>query len=210
MNKELAKIIGTAARQARKALRLTQEDAAERVDVSVEFYARIERGTSLPSMLTFARIASALGISADALLGQHPMTKTTGVDWTAAHNAERPEIRRVLRRLRQASPSTLRLVSMLLKEFEGTDADQQSTPESESRPKGESSALPEPSQTRDDSGSATAGAERLSAAHGGDFEPGAHARPLRARDRGALADEGAGHGWNPAALADGDAYSRTA
>ncbi|MEM9491193.1 MAG: helix-turn-helix transcriptional regulator, partial [Myxococcota bacterium] len=63
MNRELAKSIGVAARQARKALHLTQEDAAERINVSSEFYARIERGTSLPSIITFARIVSTLGVS---------------------------------------------------------------------------------------------------------------------------------------------------
>ncbi len=70
MNKELAKTIGIAARAQREYLHWTQADVAERLSVSVEFYARIERGTSLPSILTFARIVSALGVSADALLGR--------------------------------------------------------------------------------------------------------------------------------------------
>jgi transcriptional regulator with XRE-family HTH domain len=122
MNKELAKSIGLAARQARKQLQLTQEDAAERIDVSVEFYARIERGTSLPSILTFARIVSALGVSADALLGRHPAFVQAGPAWTPQQADESPEIRRLVRRLRKANPSALRLVSLLLRELETAPA----------------------------------------------------------------------------------------
>jgi transcriptional regulator with XRE-family HTH domain len=118
MNRELAKSIGMAARQARKQLQLTQEDAAERIEVSVEFYARIERGTSLPSILTFARIVSALGVSADALLGRHPAFVQAGPSWTPQQTDESPEIRRLVRRLRKANPSALRLVSLLLRELE--------------------------------------------------------------------------------------------
>lgn len=122
MNKELAKTIGAAARQARKTLHLTQEDAAERIDVSVEFYARIERGTSLPSILTFARIVSALGVSADLLLGRHPALMQPIASWAPPQPTESPEIRRMVRRLRKANPSTLRLVNLLLKELDATPA----------------------------------------------------------------------------------------
>lgn len=125
MNRELARSIGTAARQARKALQLTQEDAAERINVSVEFYARIERGTSLPSILTFARIVSALGVSADALLGRQllgPAMSPAGTTWAASPPTDGPDIRRLVRRLRKARPSTLRLVNLLIKELERSPA----------------------------------------------------------------------------------------
>ena len=121
MQKELAKMIGTAARQARKNLQLTQEDAAERINVSVEFYARIERGNSLPSILTFARIVSALGVSADALLGRGPIIAPSmggPGSWASSPPSDNAEIRRIVRRLRKASPSTLRLVNLLVKELE--------------------------------------------------------------------------------------------
>lgn len=126
MDKELAESIGAASREARKALELTQEDAAERIGVSAEFYARIERGNALPSVPTFARIAMALGVSADTLLGFRD-----DIDLDAPHlpgwgRAEPPsdslEIRRLMRRLRRASPGTLRLVSLLLKELERANA----------------------------------------------------------------------------------------
>lgn len=118
MNKELAKTIGTAARQARKNLQLTQEDVAERIDVSVEFYARIERGTSLPSILTFVRIVSALGVSADALLGQQFAASPVAASWMPTSTTDSADVRRVVRRIRKARPATLRLVNLLLKELE--------------------------------------------------------------------------------------------
>ena len=118
MNKDLAKSIGSAARQARGALELTQEDAAERIEVSVEFYARIERGNSLPSVPTLARIAGVLGVSADALLGRIAFVPGAAPGWQVSPPTEAPEIRRVVRMLRRASPGALRLVAMLLKEIE--------------------------------------------------------------------------------------------
>ena len=119
MKKELAKSIGAAARQARKELELTQEDAAERVGVSVEFYARIERGNSLPSVPTLVRIAAALGVSADVLLGNSGPSNASTPGWQLEPPLiEKPEIRRLLRLLRRAAPATLRLATMLVKELE--------------------------------------------------------------------------------------------
>ena len=64
--------IGVRARDARKKLQLTQEDVAERIDVSTEHYGRIERGQTLCSLLLFARLVHALNVSADCLLGVRP------------------------------------------------------------------------------------------------------------------------------------------
>lgn len=126
MNKELSKTIGRAAREARRALQLTQEDAAERISVSVEFYARIERGNSLPSIGTFARMVSALGVSADALLGSRlaivQPAPGSSLTWSTTPPSEGPEMRRLMRRLRKARPATLRLVNMLVKEIESPSA----------------------------------------------------------------------------------------
>lgn len=116
---KLARSIGTAARQARTALELTQEDAAERLGVSVDFYARIERGNSLPSVPTLARMVAVLGVSADALLGRIAFEPGAAAAWSAAASpTDPPEVRRVSRMLRRASPGAIRVVATLLRELE--------------------------------------------------------------------------------------------
>lgn len=121
MDKELAESIGAAAREARRALKLTQEDAAERIGISAEFYARIERGNALPSVPTLVRISMALGVSPDTLLGR-AMASAKKEESTSALTppspSDSPELRRLVRRLRTASQTTLRLVTLLVKELE--------------------------------------------------------------------------------------------
>ncbi|ACY12704.1 transcriptional regulator, XRE family [Haliangium ochraceum DSM 14365] len=120
MDKELAQSIGTAARKARHELHLTQEDAAERIGVSVEFYSRIERGAALPGLTTFVRIAYVLNLSSDVMIGRRLEDRDAKVSSTLLpqQREERPEVRRVVRRLRNASSGTLRFVALLLKEME--------------------------------------------------------------------------------------------
>ena len=72
MDDQLAAVIGGAARQAREALGLTQDQVAERLDVSVEFYSRIERGVTLPSLQTFVRLVEVLQADSNTLLGIEP------------------------------------------------------------------------------------------------------------------------------------------
>ena len=73
-DRELAQTIGSVAHAARKARGFTQEDAAKRLGVTAEFYARIERGYSLPSTVSFAQMVTALHVSADVLIGKRPLT----------------------------------------------------------------------------------------------------------------------------------------
>ena len=68
----LKESIGRGVHQARKSLELTQEDAAERIGVRPDFYARIERGATMPSLRTLTRMVWALDASADVLLGIEP------------------------------------------------------------------------------------------------------------------------------------------
>ena len=60
--------LGDRIKEARKKQRLTQEQLAERLDISVEFIGQIERGLKLPSMQVFIKIIEALNVSADYLL----------------------------------------------------------------------------------------------------------------------------------------------
>ena len=60
--------MGDRIKEARKNQKLTQEQLAERLDVSVEFVGQIERGLKLPSMHVFIKLIEALNVSADYLL----------------------------------------------------------------------------------------------------------------------------------------------
>ena len=61
--------LGELARRRRRELKLTQENVAERMDVSVSFYGHIERGTRVLSVETLCRLCRVLGVSADYLIG---------------------------------------------------------------------------------------------------------------------------------------------
>lgn len=78
MNRELAKYIGTATREARKRMGLTLYQAAAMLGVSHGFYNRVERGTSMPSIVTFARIVQVLGVDANAVFRRNGIAE----EWT--------------------------------------------------------------------------------------------------------------------------------
>jgi transcriptional regulator with XRE-family HTH domain len=116
MDTELAKTIGAAARAARTAHGLSQADAAERVGISTEFYARIERGGTLPSTPTLLAIAEALDVSADVLLGRASRSGRRAAlrAFTEDDGLELPrDLRLLLRRARRARPKTIRLLNLL-------------------------------------------------------------------------------------------------
>ncbi|XXF78508.1 helix-turn-helix transcriptional regulator [Myxococcaceae bacterium GXIMD 01537] len=69
MNEELAITIGSAAREARTHLGLTQAEVAERLGIAHMVYSRLERGKMLPSVQTLLRMTSVLRVSSDELLG---------------------------------------------------------------------------------------------------------------------------------------------
>lgn len=116
--------IGRAARQARRARRLTQEDVADRVGVSTQFYGRIERGYALPSVTTLRRMLDVLDLRADDLLGVPGIEATSDDDAPvqAQMETENPHLRRLMRYLRRASPVTLHVVNVLLDEIEKAEA----------------------------------------------------------------------------------------
>lgn len=60
--------MGDRIKEARRKQQLTQEQLAERLDISVEFVSQIERGLKLPSMQVFIKLIEALNVSADYLL----------------------------------------------------------------------------------------------------------------------------------------------
>jgi DNA-binding XRE family transcriptional regulator len=104
MELELARKIGAAARAARTALGRSQADTAEEIGISSDFYARIERGGTMPSVPTLVRMASALKVTTDVLLGldKRPVPR--------AEPQDSPELRLLLRRARNVSSRSLRLL----------------------------------------------------------------------------------------------------
>jgi transcriptional regulator with XRE-family HTH domain len=110
MDKKLAKTIGEAARAARQRAQLTQADVAEMVDLVTEVYGRIERGGMVPSVPTLVRICRALRISADELLGLAGPDGTLKVMEPAGEQAERPELRPVIRVMRGLDSGQIKLL----------------------------------------------------------------------------------------------------
>ena len=115
MDATLAKKISKAARAARQALELSQTDVAERLELSTEFYGRLERGAALPSVPTLVRLVAVLGVGADTLLKG---AVSPGVQPSHPRSEGSREERLALRRLKRASPSAVKLVNLLLLEFE--------------------------------------------------------------------------------------------
>lgn len=76
-------LIGTRVCTLRRQKGLTQENLAGDADLSVSFLSHIERGTKKGSLDTFFRIACALGVTLDCLLGQ-------------VHQKENPSLQDVL------------------------------------------------------------------------------------------------------------------
>jgi transcriptional regulator with XRE-family HTH domain len=114
MAKKLATRLGDSARAARQRLGLTQEDVAERVGIATEVYGRLERGNMLPSVPTFRKVCSVLGMSADHALGlgfEGP--SSWAVTSAATVNNEPVEFRRLIRRARQLDRNALRVLSMV-------------------------------------------------------------------------------------------------
>lgn len=62
------KLMGAKLRKARKRLRLTQERAAEQVEMSASFIGHIERGSRIPSVETIVRLCKLYHVSADIIL----------------------------------------------------------------------------------------------------------------------------------------------
>ena len=67
--------LGSRIKAVRKAKKMTQEELAEIIGISVNYLGAIERGDKLPRLVTFIRIANALEISSDYLLSEELHSK---------------------------------------------------------------------------------------------------------------------------------------
>ena len=60
--------MGDRIKEIRKKRGLTQEQLAEKVDITLEYISQIERGLKIPSMQVFIKLVEVLDVSADYLL----------------------------------------------------------------------------------------------------------------------------------------------
>lgn len=60
--------IGRRIKEARAKRGLTQEQLAEKTDITIVYLSELERGVKLPSLTVFVSIAEALHVSTDSLL----------------------------------------------------------------------------------------------------------------------------------------------
>ena len=81
--------MGDRIKEVRKRCGLTQEQLAERLDISVEFVGQIERGLKLPSMQVFIKIIEALNVSADYILRDSVSTGQLFGDNAIGHKIEK-------------------------------------------------------------------------------------------------------------------------
>jgi transcriptional regulator with XRE-family HTH domain len=119
---ELARTIGKQIAKARRALGITQEEAAERIGITVEYYARLERGQSLPSLLTFAQMSVALEVSAESLMSLGDVTArpiAAPPPWyLAPQTDESKQLSRLFRRLRGLPPELVAAAESVVKQLE--------------------------------------------------------------------------------------------
>ena len=80
--------MGDRIRAARKKMNLTQEDLAEKVDVTLYYMGEIERGVKTPSLDLFIRLVEALDVSADYLLRDRVSTGNVYGDKRMARKLE--------------------------------------------------------------------------------------------------------------------------
>jgi transcriptional regulator with XRE-family HTH domain len=103
MDATAKKYLGKTARAARRRLGLTQAQVAQRLEMAVGVYGRIERGGMSPSLPTLLRLCRVLKVDANELLG---FSSPTPPPWFAPQRptAERAAVRDFLRIARRLGP----------------------------------------------------------------------------------------------------------
>jgi transcriptional regulator with XRE-family HTH domain len=105
-SERLAVELGRDARLARRARDMSRADVARELGVTTEFYARIERGQALPGVTRLARLVDMFDLVLDAII-----ERAAGRPLARVEPPSDPlPVRRVLRRLRRATPSARALV----------------------------------------------------------------------------------------------------
>ena len=109
--RRLTSHFGATLRQARQKLSLTQMDVAERIGLATDVFGRIERGSMLPRVPTLRKLCRVLRQDANILLGLDSETAPSWLEVARPEAEEPPELRRVMRMLRQMDAAQLAVVS---------------------------------------------------------------------------------------------------
>lgn len=67
-DKQIKQIIGKNLQDSRKKAHLTQLEVADAVDINVNYYARIEQGLAVPSLMTLVRILKVIKAKSSKVL----------------------------------------------------------------------------------------------------------------------------------------------
>ncbi len=68
-DKEITKTIADNLSKYRKQLRYTQKEMAEKADLNMNYYAKVERGEAIPSLKTIKKLAKAFKVTATDIIG---------------------------------------------------------------------------------------------------------------------------------------------
>jgi transcriptional regulator with XRE-family HTH domain len=128
---ELMKVVGDAARGARERLEMNQAEVARAAGISPVVYGRIERGQMLPAVPTLRKIATALGISADVLLGISPKEVARTLGEPAPEVPPSPELRKLMRTLRAWPDEKVHLLARMAKALDSPSVRVEFSKESE-------------------------------------------------------------------------------
>ncbi|WNG19330.1 helix-turn-helix domain-containing protein [Cystobacter fuscus] len=111
MHEHLMKSLGDVARTARERLQMNQAAIAKNAGISPAVYGRIERGHMMPAVPTLRKIAVALSISADVLLGISPKEVAKKMEDPPPEGDLSPELRRLVRTLKTWPDAKIKLLS---------------------------------------------------------------------------------------------------
>jgi transcriptional regulator with XRE-family HTH domain len=104
------KVLRENLRPARNRAKLSQADVAERIGIAIEVYGKIERGHRLPRLRTLVKLALALKVSVDVLLGMD-VPRSTPVVTRSSEDDLPPDARPVLRSVRELKPEQIKLIT---------------------------------------------------------------------------------------------------
>ena len=112
---ELMKVVGGSAREARERLDMNQAEVAREAGISPVVYGRIERGHMLPAVPTLRKIALALRISSDVLIGIGSKEVARTMSEPAPEAELSPELRKLVRLLRTWPDGKVKLLARLVR-----------------------------------------------------------------------------------------------